>query len=99
MRVEKRPLWHEFSVDPNPSDACTFSLRQPGLMSRLVTPSGAGREIKLEASCRGGNPGGPAGPGGRPHSKPHMRPLLNHNTHSLFSHTNSSFPAPYRFSY
>ncbi len=94
MRVEKRPLWHEFSVDPNPSDACTFSLRQPGLMSRLVTPSGAGREIKLEASCRGGNPGGPAGAGGGPHSKPHMRPLLTHNPEGLFSHANSSFRAP-----
>ncbi len=94
MRVEKRPLWHEFSVDPNPSDACTFSLRQPGLMSRLVTPSGAGREIKLEVSCRGGNPGGPAGAGGGAHSKPHMRPLLTHNPEDLFSHANWSFRAP-----
>src|SRR5258707_9127734 len=97
MRVEKRPLWHEFSVDPNPSDACTFSLRQPGLMSRLVTPSGAGREIKLEASCRGGNPGGPAGAGGGPHPKPQMTPLLKHYPEGPLSPANSAFPDHYPF--
>jgi len=64
MQAEKRPIWHESSVEPNSSDASRFSLRQHSLMSRWVTPSGAGREIKPEVSCREENPGGPAGAGG-----------------------------------